>query len=172
VTAESLREREDLASRANAALDDAHEDAAVIRQQAGDDAEQILAEADAHARAAEERAQRRVAEAETGARTVRERAADDLARAQEEARELRRSARDEAARAIAEARSEADELRSKARSILAEARAEVAVLSAHRDEISKQLGDLSGVIEALAVAERPQTPSVNHSESDEVPRES
>ena len=29
------------------------------------------------------------------------------------------------------------------------------MLSAHRDEISKQLGDLSGVIEALAVAERP-----------------
>jgi cell division septum initiation protein DivIVA len=90
---------------------------------------------------------------------VRERAAEHLAQAHSEARDLRRAAKDEATRTIAGARSEADELRSRARSILAEARAEVAVLNAHRDEISKQLGDLSGVIEALAVPERPQTSS-------------
>jgi hypothetical protein len=41
--------------------------------------------------------------------------------------------------------------------MLSDARAEVAVLTAHRDEISKQLGDLSGVIEALAVIERPES---------------
>ena len=84
------------------------------------------------------------------------------------------SAREEASRTIADARAEADELRSKARSILAEARAEVAVLSAHRDEISKQLGDLSGVIEALAVAERPNIQSLTPStgDPDEMPRES
>jgi hypothetical protein len=56
---------------------------------------------------------------------------------------------------IAEARAEADELRSNARALLADARAEVAVLTAHRDEISRQLGELSGVINALAVPDRP-----------------
>ena len=88
------------------------------------------------------------------------------------ARELSRSAREESSRTISSARAEADELRSKARSILAEARAEVAVLSAHRDEISKQLGDLSGVIEALAVAERPDRQPVEAANrSDEISRE-
>jgi hypothetical protein len=56
---------------------------------------------------------------------------------------------------VAEARAEADDLRAKARTILSDARAEVSVLIAHRDEITRQLGDLSGVIEALAVADRP-----------------
>jgi hypothetical protein len=55
--------------------------------------------------------------------------------------------------------------------MLAEARAEVAVLSAHRDEISKQLGDLSGVIEALAVSERPENSRVTP-DTHEVPTES
>jgi hypothetical protein len=58
---------------------------------------------------------------------------------------------------LAEARAEAEQLRSEARSLLSDARAEVAVLTSHRDEISKQLGDLHGVIDALAVAERPAT---------------
>jgi cell division septum initiation protein DivIVA len=74
---------------------------------------------------------------------------------QAEARETRRAAKEEAGRVVAQARTEADELRSAARSMLADARAEVAVLGAHRDEISKQLNDLSGVINALAVADRP-----------------
>jgi len=102
---------------------------------------------------------------------VREKAAEHLAQAQAEARDLRRSAKQEVAKAIATARSEADELRSKARSILAEARAEVAVLTAHRDEINKQLGDLSGVIEALAVSERPQRATPTPPTNREVPRE-
>ena len=84
---------------------------------------------------------------------MREQAAEDLARVQTETRELRRSANDDSNRLLTRARTEADELRSAARTLLAEARAEVAVLSAHRDEISKQLGDLSGVINALAVPE-------------------
>ena len=77
---------------------------------------------------------------------------------QSETRDLRRAANDDVNRMITRARTEADELRSAARTLLAEARAEVAVLSAHRDEISKQLGDLSGVINALAVAENAEGP--------------
>jgi hypothetical protein len=83
--------------------------------------------------------------------------------------ELRRSANDDAARTIAEARSEADELRATARSLLAEARAEVAVLTAHRDAIARELGDLSGVIDALAVPVRGKSSdTVNPSVDDSV----
>jgi F0F1-type ATP synthase membrane subunit b/b' len=172
VTAAAQRECEELGQRANARLAEAETDAGQIRQQAGDDAEAILAQAEERAQAAEQRAQRRISEAESNARAVRERAAEHLAQAQEEAREARRTAREDASRTISQARQEADELRSKARSMLSEARAEVAVLSAHRDEISKQLGDLSGVIEALAVSERPNTPRPTPNHTDEVPRNS
>jgi hypothetical protein len=89
-----------------------------------------------------------------------------MERVQREARDARRSAMEEAARTLADARREADELRGSARSMLSEARGEVAALSAQRDAIAKELGDLSGVIEALAVSSRSESPVVEHSETE------
>jgi hypothetical protein len=42
--------------------------------------------------------------------------------------------------------------------MLERARAEVAVLAGRREDITRQLGHLSGVIEALAVPESPAAP--------------
>ena len=74
--------------------------------------------------------------------------------------------RDEAARAVAEARAEADRLRAEARQRLADARAEVDSLSRQRDEIREELGQLKGVIEALAVPPPQSLPSPTTSEKD------
>ncbi len=71
----------------------------------------------------------------------KEHAADD---------ELRR-ARAEGAGLVASARAEADELRAQARRTLEDARAEIALLARRRDGITAELGQLSGVIQALAV---------------------
>jgi chromosome segregation ATPase len=64
--------------------------------------------------------------------------------------ELRRS-REEAAEHLRAARAEADDLRGQARRHLDDAREEVARLHKRREEITRELGDLSGVIAALAV---------------------
>ena len=57
-----------------------------------------------------------------------------------------------------QARHEADELRAQARRIVEEARAEVALLARQRDGITEELGQLSGVIQALAVPTPPPNP--------------
>jgi hypothetical protein len=54
---------------------------------------------------------------------------------------------------LADARAEADQLRSTARTLLADARSEVDALARRRTAITAELGQLSGVIEALAVPE-------------------
>ena len=72
---------------------------------------------------------------------------------QREAHENRREARAELVRSVSSARTEADQLRAEARGMLDRARAEVAALAKRRDDITAQLGTLSGVIEALAVPE-------------------
>ncbi len=149
------RERLLLAERARQAVAQADADAERIRAQAHEQAARTLAEAEEVSSARVARAERRMAEAEAGARTVRERVADDLVRAQREAQDLRRTAKDQAITTVAAARAEADQLRSAARALLVEARAEVAALTAHRNAIADELGNLSGVIDALAVAEAP-----------------
>ena len=57
----------------------------------------------------------------------------------------------EAQQIEAQAREHADDLRAQARKLLADAEARVAALNQRRDEITKELTQLSGVIEALAV---------------------
>ena len=52
---------------------------------------------------------------------------------------------------VASARAEADEIRAQARRTLEDARAEIALLARRRDGITAELGQLSGVIQALAV---------------------
>ena len=71
---------------------------------------------------------------------------------QREAHEHRRAVRDEAAAA----RADADTSRAEARDLLTHARAEVKVLAGRRDDITARLGNLSGVIEALAVPGAPR----------------
>jgi cell division septum initiation protein DivIVA len=114
-------------------------------------ASRVVGEAEAAVKARLEMADRRMAEAETGARAIRERVADDMSRAQRESQETRRAAKREASEILATARAEADELRERARKSVTEARTEVERVSAQRDAISRQLGDLTGVIDALAV---------------------
>ena len=82
---------------------------------------------------------------------MRERLATDLERSQRASFERTKATREEAMSLLAEARTESDLLRSQARQLLDEARAEVAGLAQRRDDITSQLNNLSGVIEALAV---------------------
>jgi Skp family chaperone for outer membrane proteins len=89
---------------------------------------------------------------------VREQIAAELARTQREMHELRRKAKDEELALINTARAEADALRKEARQALADAREQVAKLVERRNAIAGELGNLSGVIEALAVAEGDPAP--------------
>ena len=70
---------------------------------------------------------------------------------------------------LADARAEADQLRTTARTLLADARAEVDALARRRTAITAELGQLSGVIEALAVPET--TGSLPSAGPDPVPAE-
>jgi len=60
-------------------------------------------------------------------------------------------------KASEDARQRADIVRAEAQAAVERARAEVHVLAARRDAITAQLGNLSGVIDALAVPEQPST---------------
>jgi hypothetical protein len=84
---------------------------------------------------------------------LRERVAAEVGQLQAEAHEHRRSVREEATTTLTAARADADTIRAEARDLLTQARAEVGVLAERRDDITAQLGYLSGVIEALAVPE-------------------
>ncbi|HMS35632.1 MAG TPA: hypothetical protein PKA93_00600 [Arachnia sp.] len=81
--------------------------------------------------------------------------AADLERSQKAAFERTRATREEAVALLAQARLDADGMRSHAREMLDAARSEVAGLAERRDNITAQLHNLSGVIEALAVNENP-----------------
>ena len=155
--AEAAAEAERLRAQANAILEAADKDTITTRDHALAHAERVVTEADLTAQAALERGQRRLDEAESGARLLRERAAESVARLQTEAHEHRRAVRDEATATLAAARADADTSRAEARDLLTQARAEVKVLADRRDDITAQLGNLSGVIEALAVPERAAT---------------
>ncbi|HEY3409299.1 MAG TPA: hypothetical protein VGK53_14095, partial [Propionicimonas sp.] len=97
----------------------------------------------------------RLAEAEAGAKMIRERTAADLEKLQRDTYEKSRASREEAVALLTQAREDADTARAEARALMDRARAEVATLARRRDDINAQLGHLSGVIEALAVSERP-----------------
>ena len=151
--AEASAEAERLRAQANAVLEAADNDAIATGEHARAHAERVISEADLTAQARLDRAQRRLDEAEGGAKVLRERAASEVARLQTEAHQHRRAVREEATTILAAARADADSSRAETRDLLAHARAEVAVLAQRRDDITEQLGHLSGVIEALAVSE-------------------
>ena len=156
--AEASAEAERVRAQATAILDAAERDTIATRDHVLAHAERVISEADQTAQAAMERGQRRLDEAESGSRVLRERAAAEVARLQTEAHEHRRAVRDEATTTLAAARADADANRAEARDLLRHARAEVRALAARRDDITAQLGHLSGVIEALAVPERSAIP--------------
>jgi chromosome segregation ATPase len=116
----------------------------------------IIADATDESERAVERLERRRAEAETGAASLRALVAEEVTRARADAAEERRRAKEEAVAHVAEARAEADRLRENARLALERARAEIAQLQAKRDRIVAELGQWSGVIEALSVPETEQ----------------
>ncbi|MEP7020122.1 MAG: hypothetical protein ABI808_05690 [Pseudonocardiales bacterium] len=150
------RDAQVLGREAAATLDRAAVDAIQIREEAAADSRRIVTEAQDTAAARLDRAERRLLEAESGARAVREQVAAELTKAQREIHELRRAAKAEEAEAVGAARAEADAVRTSSRRLLAEAKAELAALSAQRDAIAGELGNLSGVIDALAVSDAPE----------------
>jgi hypothetical protein len=85
---------------------------------------------------------------------VRERTAQEIERLQRETHESHRRAREELVTTTAQARADADRVREEARAMLERARSEVASLASRRQDITTQLGHLSGVINALAVPEK------------------
>ncbi|MGH8960423.1 MAG: hypothetical protein ACRDWT_04345, partial [Jatrophihabitantaceae bacterium] len=139
--------------KADETFEQSIQDADLVRERAALDATRIVSEAEELAGEHTARAERRLAESESGARTIREQVALEVTRTQEELNELWRTAKSEQAATSAAAREEADHVRTTARRLLADARAEVETLSRRRDAIAAELGSLSGVIEALAVAE-------------------
>ena len=100
-----------------------------------------------------ERAERRVAEAEAGAQAVREQVAEQLGESQRELHQLRRTARAETAELIARARAEAEEMRAEALQHADRRPGRGGRADRRRNAIAAELGQLSGVIEALAVEE-------------------
>ena len=154
--AEAAAEAARLRAQAKAIIEAADKDSIATRDRALAHAQRVVAEADLTAAAATTRGQRRLDEAEGGARLLRERAAEAVSALQTEAHEHRRAVRDEATTTLAAARADADASRAEARMLLTQARAEVKVLADRRDDITQQLGNLQGVIEALAVPETAQ----------------
>jgi len=108
-------------------------------------------------------AQRRLGDAERGAQLVRQSAADDVEQFQRQAHEQHRAARAEILRITEQAQRRSEEIRAEAQDSVTRARAEVAVLAARRDAITTQLGDLSGVIDALAVGDFPSPEATDDS---------
>ena len=90
--------------------------------------------------------------------------AGEIERLQRETHESHRQAREQLVSSAAQAREEADRVRTEARAMLDRARAEVAALASRREDITKQLGHLTGVIDALAV---PETTGAQHPPPDE-----
>jgi vacuolar-type H+-ATPase subunit H len=122
-----------------------------VREAGEAEATRVRADAEAAAAQAEERASHRLDEAEHGARTLREQVALEILAKERAADDELRRARAAGAGMVADARAEADELRAQARRTLDDARAEIALLARRRDGITAELGQLSGVIQALAV---------------------
>ncbi|HBX79890.1 MAG TPA: kinetoplast-associated-like protein, partial [Propionibacteriaceae bacterium] len=152
-------------ARARAFLAAAETDAAATKQAAAEEGERVRAAAEAEAATQTERATRRVADAEEGARIVRENVTAEVEKMQREAFTRNRASREEAVALLTKARSDADSVREEARLALERARTEVAGLARRRDDIVAQLGHLSGVIDALAVTERPNPSDAEEAQS-------
>lgn len=114
-----------------------------------------IAAATQEAKAIVARAERKAETQAAQAEAVREQLTEDLKREQARAFERMRTTRDEAIELLDNSRREADQVRTQAHAMLSSARSEVAELAKRRDDIQRQLTELSGVIEALAVPGEP-----------------
>jgi hypothetical protein len=164
-TEASQREADDLRQAAVEARESAEREAESVKARAESDADRIRNDANEAAAQIEERAAHRLEEAEHGARTLRTQVADEVLAKQHAADDELRRARAEGASVVAAAREEADELRAQARRTLEDARTEIALLARRRDGITAELGQLSGVIQALAVPTSNQSPTQQDPES-------
>jgi hypothetical protein len=162
-------ESERLRAQAEAVLTAAQTQAERTTAAARDEAERTVLAAKETQQAAEERAARRLEEADKAARLVRERTASEIERLQRETHESHRQAREELVQSSTAARADADRVREEARAMLDRARSEVAALASRREDITKQLGHLSGVIDALAVPERPAPTGAQHQDAPDQP---
>lgn len=142
----------ELGEVAGQVLAEAEVESEQVRRAAEAEAKKLHSDAEARADQAGERAARRLAEAETGAKALRARVAEEVTRSQREGQDSLRHSRQEAVELVTEARQEADGLRTQARTMLADARREVTLLTRRRNDIAVELGQLSGVIDALAVS--------------------
>ena len=149
--AEHERHAHALAAAAEDVRAAADEDAQRIRDAAEAAARRLREDAEDLYAETETRAQRRLEEVAQGARILRETVAEEVVRTQREAQDESRRLREEAMAFLTQARAEADQLRANARRMVEEAREELAALVRRREEITDELGELSGVIQALAV---------------------
>ena len=157
ILAEANKESEAIVAKASSVLQAARTKSEQVKAEAAQESERIINRAQAEAKGQVLRASQRLAEADAGAKLIRERAAADMEQLQHETYERVRILRDEAVALLNEARADADATRAEAREMMENARGEVALLAQRRDDITAQLGHMSGVIEALAVADRPTT---------------
>jgi len=157
ILAEANKEAEAIIAKASSVLQAARTKSDQVKAEAAQESERIISRAQAEAKGQVLRASQRLAEADAGAKLIRERAAADMEQLQHETYERVRILRDEAVALLNEARADADATRAEAREMMDNARGEVALLAQRRDDITAQLGHMSGVIEALAVADRPTT---------------
>jgi hypothetical protein len=154
--ADAQQRADDIARTAGLAAAEMESEAKATLARAEAEAARVIADATDESERAVERLERRRAEAESGAASLRALVAEEVTRSRAEAAEDRRRAREESVALVAEGRAESDQLRESARRALERARAEITDLQAQRDGIAAELGQLSGVIEALAVPERRQ----------------
>ena len=153
--AEAQQRAEEIAKDATTIAGERKAEANAALEQAEAEAARIMADA-----TDESRARRRAPRAQTcRGRDGRRQPAEPRGRrrspaAAPAAAEDRRRAREESLALVAEGRAEADQLRESAQRALERARAEIAQLQTRRDGIAAELGQLSGVIEALSVPER------------------
>jgi hypothetical protein len=148
-----------LAAAADHVRQAADEDARRSRESAHAAARRLREDAENLSAEAQDRAQRRLDEAERGARILGETVVTEVIRIQREAQDESRRLREEATAYLSDARTEADQLRAQARRSLDEAREEITILGRRRDEITAELGQLSGVIQALSVPAIPDRPT-------------
>ena len=136
--------------RVGSLLSAAQEEAERTRRTAESEADTRRRTAGEESRELVERANRILSAAKEEARTLREQTMTELDQLHSEHYTKLRADREAAKREVEQANAEAERTRAEARRRLREAREEVNLLSRRRDEITAQLGKLSGVIEALA----------------------
>jgi membrane-bound ClpP family serine protease len=126
-----------------------------LRQRAKAEGDAALARALEDARSLKSQAEERISHEEAVAAEARARAMAEMEELQRTVAERAGRSREEAIEVVSQARQDAEAIRTEVREYMERARMEASTLARRRDNIASQLGQLSGVIEALAVPENP-----------------